>query len=206
MRFNRQLFILVPLLLGGCALVPPQSQVTWVEFDEPQQAWPTSATGLARWVDGFPAYGFEQFPPHPYEVLGYLHATAVASPESPAPIELQALVTQARAHGGEALLLAKKTPPSPRPHLAKEDFLVVKFKNRSLADAVERIDLYLALTAESTGDHFPASVSSSALGASAEGIAATRAALQKARQALLARPELQAPAHGTPTNALPISR
>jgi hypothetical protein len=104
------------------------------------------------------------------------------------------------------LLLAKQSRPSPRPHLAKEDFLVVKFKNRSRADAVERIDLYLALTAESTDRHSAAADSVGALGCSAEEVAATRAALQKARQALLSRPELQDPAGNITTNAQPTSQ
>lgn len=194
----------VAALLAGCAGLPPDTTVTWTDFDEAQQSWPTSTSGMMQLVDGFPVYGFGQLPPEPYDVLGYIYAASVVSKENPAPADEGEVVKLARAKGGQAALCTKRSVPAAAAHLRQTDYLVIKFTHDTLADALARIDIYLALTAGCTNGYSAPDGNGGTIRYSAAEVAATRKQLEEARQAILARPDFPRPAAALPTNAPPV--
>ncbi len=136
------------LVLASCVTSPSRPRVQFYSFDEPQRAWPTQAWGLMRLVDRFPVYALNQLPPVPYEVRGFVHASADRS-TSTADLEL-AVVQRARQEGGQAALLTKDVDLPGRTTVRQQDYLVVEFKTNGLAAVLERIDIYMSLHPEET--------------------------------------------------------
>jgi hypothetical protein len=183
------------LVLGGCSTPKLTTQLAWRECDEPQQEWPTRPFGLLHSVDGFPIYGLNQFPPDPYEVRAIIQATTAAAARSDAAERERAVVKLAREIGGHAALTAKSSGPSAP--VQETSYLVISFKTNALANAVDRINVYLALTAGATNQ---------AGGAGSEELDAHRAELEKLQETLLARPPSHRSLGPAPTNNTSTSK
>jgi len=149
------------LFLTGCTNLTPESALQWEPFDDPQQNWPTAPAGLMHCVDAFPIYGADQLPAAPYRVVGMIEVSSTAH-----AADERAVAKLARANGGEAALITNKRLPAAFPRPEPTDYLVIRFETNSLAPARERLDIFLALTGQSTND----------------------AAMQRIKQSLLARP------------------
>jgi hypothetical protein len=141
-------------------------------------------------VDGFPIYGLNQCPAEPYDVLGIIQA---AKPlVGNLPVDEHAVVQRAQKEGGEAVLISRESTPSVNPQQFQTDYLVVKFKPRPLATAVEHIDLFLALTAGDSSGFTGLNYRGNMVHYTAQELAAEREELVKLREKLLTSPEFQA--------------
>jgi hypothetical protein len=181
-------------LLTGCVSFPPANYVDWEPFEESQQSWPTRESGFMHRVDGFPIYALNQLPPHPYDVIGTIHVSTKVSGEKPANVEEGAVAQLALEKGGQAALTSRQTPPALQPYQRLTDYLVIRFRANQLATALERIEIFLALTANSADGYIGPGFDGGTVRYNAEELKAHRAELEKQRDAILALPGFQ---HGT---------
>ena len=140
--------------------------------------------------DGFPIYHLNQCPPNSYEVLGYIRTVKSASANT-AEEEERAVVQLASKQGGEAVLISKELYPSQPSEPFQTDYLVVKFKPRPAATAIENIDVFLALTAGITNDYTGLDSKGAPVHLTPQGLAAERQEMIELKARLLASPELR---------------
>jgi hypothetical protein len=177
------------LVLAACSTMVPKSQITWGPYEEEQKAWPVQPSGLARVVDGFPIYGLEQFPSEHYVVLGMIHA--VSGTRSASSIDERQVAHRARREGGQAALITKQNRSASSSSIAFTDYLIVQFKTPGFVTALERIDIFLALTAGCTNGYTGPGPEGSIVQYSPVELRTRREEILRDRAAILARPELR---------------
>jgi hypothetical protein len=192
MRFHRNYFFIASvgcLLFSGCAVFESQDSIQWTKYEGDPQNWPTQRVALMHLVDGFPVYQINQCPAEPYDVLGFIQAAK--PPVGNEPVNEHAVVQQARAVGGDAVLISRESVPSVNPQQFQTDYLVIKFKPRPLATAIEHIDLFLALTVEDASGYTGLDYRGNTVHYTARQLAAERAELVKLRETLKEKFEKQ---------------
>jgi len=177
------------LLLAACTTMAPRSQISWGPYEEEQKTWPVQPSGLAHLADGFPIYGLEQFPSEPYVVLGMIHA--VSGTRSTSSIDERQVAQRARQEGGQAALITKQNRSASGPSIAFTDYLIVQFKTPGFVTALERIDIFLSLTASCTNGYTGPGPEGSIVQYSPAGLQTRREEILRDRAAILARPELR---------------
>ena len=180
---------LLCLVLTGCSTVFQATSIKWAKFEGDQEVWPTQIYGLMHCRDGFPIYHLSQCPPNSYEVLGYIRTVKLASANTAE--DERAVVQLASKQGGEAVLISKELDPSQQSETFQTDYLVIKFKPRPAAIAIENIDVFLALTAGITNDYTGLDSTGAPVHLTPRALAAERQEMIELKARLLASPELQ---------------
>lgn len=169
------------ILLAGCQSAPPDPQLEWWPYEGRQQAWPTNAAALMHSIDGFPIFAFDQFPAVPYDVLGSLRAFSRDAATDPYETD-RVVARRARSEGGHAALLSRTNLYAVPRQAGERDYVIIQFKTNSLNAAMERIDVFLALTAGSSNGYSGPDFQGTVVHYSAQELAAQRAELEKLRE------------------------
>lgn len=172
------------LLMAGCAMFKTQDSAQWTKYEGDPEIWPTQPVAVMHSVDGFPIYQLNQCPAEPYDVLGLIQAAK--PPVGNLGVDEHAVVQRAREEGGEAALISRESPRSENPQQFQTDYLVIKFKPRPAANAIERIDLFLALTAGSSDGFTGLNYQGTPVHYTSQELAAEREELMKLREKLRA--------------------